>query len=261
MQSRHEPLARVVEQHGTLAAHGLRDEEVAGDGQRGRMELVELEVAQHGARAQRRRNAVPGRHERIGRVRVQLAGSAASQDHGVGGEPTAVAKRVDELYSTHSAAIDDEVGDEAVLENDNAGLCNACGKRGLDGSPGRIAPGMEHASTRVRGLAPPCQLAVLAIEGDPEAEQLADAVRPLPAQDPGHARIGEAGPRPQGVRHVLCDAVIRKERRRDAALRVAGVALGEFGLRHECDIVRTARLDGGDQSGDARADDDDVAHG
>ena len=72
-----------IHQQRAGAAHGLGDERCrvdAGELERGRMELEELEVAEPGARPVGQRPAVGGGHLRVGGDRVELA-HAAGREH------------------------------------------------------------------------------------------------------------------------------------------------------------------------------------
>ena len=59
---------------------------------------------------------------------------------------------------------------------------------------------------------------------------------------------------------MLLDAVLGGHDSGDAALGVSGVGFGECGFGDEGYLVSLGELEGGDQAGDAGADDDDV-HG
>ena len=78
-----EARAGLVDHHGALAAQRLGEQRqrIAAGGERGGMELHELEIDQAGAGARRHRQAVAGELRRIGGVAVELAGAAGGEDH------------------------------------------------------------------------------------------------------------------------------------------------------------------------------------
>src|SRR5699024_10163757 len=69
----------------TGPADGLGDEE-PGSGQRGRMELEELEVAHFRAGPERGGQTVSGRCRRVRRVREELPGTSGGQHDRIGGQ-------------------------------------------------------------------------------------------------------------------------------------------------------------------------------
>ena len=81
-----EPLALLVDQPPALAADGLGDQVArgAGDVQRRRVELDELEVAEPGARAERHAETVAGRDLGIGRLAVHAARPSGREDRAPG---------------------------------------------------------------------------------------------------------------------------------------------------------------------------------
>ena len=84
---------------------------------------------------------------------------------------------------------------------------------------------------------------------------------PFAAQHLDGLAIAQARRRRASV-SATCSATLSSgnTRRGDAALRVRGVALGELGLGDDASRRGPARLEGGDQPGDAAADDDDARH-
>ena len=81
----HEPLPLGVEQHATLAAHTLADEDI-GAVERGRMELDELHILQRRAGHVRSGGGAARVDDSIGRLFVYAPVTTASDDDGVGAE-------------------------------------------------------------------------------------------------------------------------------------------------------------------------------
>jgi hypothetical protein len=162
-----------------------------------------------------------------------------------------------------------------VLEDARGRFSYDAHKSGFDCRTRRIAPGVQHASPRMRGLKaagefpdnpvnPAVSLnravSVSPVELDAESNQILDALRPLGAQrldglDDVESRAGA-----QRVVDMRGDAVLGEDRSGDPALRIEGITLGQFRLGHESDRVRGARGDRGHESRDPAADDDDARH-
>ena len=88
----HEAVALAVDQEGALAAHRLGDQRLlpAGVGaelHHGRVELHELQVAQHRTGPQRQRHAVAGRHRGVGGLGEHLAEPTGGEHDGAAAGP------------------------------------------------------------------------------------------------------------------------------------------------------------------------------
>ena len=71
------------------------------------MELVELEIGELGAGAEGHGGAVAGSHGGVGGVEVELAGSAACDDHGVGFEGVGKAFGINDFEARNGAVFED----------------------------------------------------------------------------------------------------------------------------------------------------------
>lgn len=220
------------------------------------MELVELHVREAGTGAEGRGGAVASGDRGIGGVGVELAGSAAGQDHGIRVEAGHRARGIHRLDSADAAVGDQQVADEGELEDAHPGGAHGPQQRALDARSSGITPCVQDARARMRRLAAPREHTVLPVELDTERQQVPDALRPLGAEDlDGLARV-EPRPRGKGVLDVGVDAVVGEHRRRDAALGVPGVALPQLRLGDEGDRVGALGAQGRDESGDTGTDDD-----
>jgi hypothetical protein len=81
------------------------------------------------------------------------------------------------------------------------------------------------------------ELAVVVVEGDAEADEVADAGGAFGAEDFDGGRVAEAGAGGEGIGDVVGDGVVGEHGCGDAALGPAGVGLGECGLGDEGDGV------------------------
>ena len=112
----------------------------------------------------------------------------------------------------------------------------------------------------MRGLETLHEVAVgVAVEGDAERDELADAGRPLVDEHAHGLGVAEARAGDERVADVVLGAVVGEHHAGDAALRVAGVGVLEHVLRHEGDAASAlhgVQRDG--EPGDAAADDDGV---
>ena len=133
---------------------------------------------------------------------------------------------------------------------------HALPQHAADLAAGGIA-GVQHAADAVRRLAAERRPAVgVAVEPRAPLEQLAhvragllDERRGPPPRRTGRRRRESCRPR-------AAPAVVVADRRGDAALRVAGVAFGRFGLGEDEHAARRRQPDRRAQAGDAAADDD-----
>ena len=273
-------------QHGALAAHRFGDEEVPGCGDGRGVELVELDVAQLGARAPRRGRPVARRDRRIGGVPEELAGSAAREHDGVRVDDLVPPVPIDDAHPCHrvltsdtalldtalleaapldvaprdTRGSDDEIRHEGGLAHLDSGVSHRRDESRLDRGPRRVPARVQHAGARVCRLEAAGELAVGRVEGDPEPDELADSFRPLRAQHRDGIRVAEAGPRREGVGRVRLHAVVGRHRDCDPSLRIARVALGELRLCDEHDLVRSGCPERSDQPGDTGSDYDDAGH-
>jgi hypothetical protein len=165
------------------------------------------------------------------------------------------------LDADDPAIVDEEVSHEAVLEDGHGGFANGGDEGGLDHGSRGVAARVQDSRTRVRGLPSARERSVLPVEFHAQADEVPNAIRPLGTEDLGGGARAEPGPGGEGVVDVRPDAVVGEQRRGDAALGIAGVALAEFGLGHERDRVAARGTQGGDEPRNAGAHDDHAAHG
>ena len=124
--------------------------------------------------------------------------------------------------------------------------------------PGRVA-GVQHAPHAVRRFAPERRPSVrVAIEARAPVDQLAHVARAFLDEHVDGRLVAQSVAGADRVRRVQRGAVVVADRRRDAALRVAGVALARIGLGEDGDAPGGRQRDGRAQSGDAAADDEKV---
>ena len=133
----------------------------------------------------------------------------------------------------------------------------------LDGRARGIPSRMQDARIRVRRLEALHERALgVAVEGDAEVDELADARRTLFGQHAHGDRVIEPRTGGEGVADVVLDAIVVEHDARDAALGVARVGVLEHVLRHERDAASVVHgVQRRDESGDAAPDDDDVRRG
>ena len=133
---------------------------------------------------------------------------------------------------------------------------DALGQRVLDVLARGVAAGVKDARHAVRALTSQGDLPVHRVERDAPLDQAGDAIGPLPGEHGHGVRITQAGAGLQGIPLVQGRRVARPDRRRDAALRVAAIAVVDAFLG---DYQHAAVLGGqqrGVQPGNTAADDD-----
>ena len=245
----HEPVSGVVDEHCTLAAHGLGDEEVHLSRERRGVELVELEVGDGRARPHRRGETVAGGEGRVGGVREQLPGAAGGEDDGVGGEhgPAAIGVPYPGTGDPRRATVGRsgirqlQVDEEGVLENADAALANPRDERRRDRGPGGVTTGAEHSRVRVCGLEGEREGLPVTVELDARGDQVGDSIGAFGAQHAHSVRVGEPRPGDEGVGNVGDDRVRSRGDRGHPTLGPPGVAIAERPLRDQRDVVRARR--------------------
>ncbi len=270
----HEAVALEVDEERPLAADGLADQRllaarVGAEVHHRRVELHELEVAQHRTGTQGERHAVPGRHLRVGRLGEHLAQPARGEYDGTAAHradavPLPFSHHVQRDPRDPSVGRAHQVDGEGMLDDlDVRGSLDRGDERALDLRAGGVAAGMRDPVAMVAALAGQRQHALgRVVEVGAERDQLADRLGPLVDQHPHGGGVAGTRPGDEGVALVLVGAVPGPERRRDAALRPLGGAGGEHVLRDDEDLVDlVAQAERHRESGDAGADHDHVGIG
>ena len=177
------------------------------DRERRRVELVELEVGEVRARTPGRRDAVAGRHRGVGGVRVELPCSAAGEHDGVGLDGRRSSRRLEHPRRPRPRRRrrPGRSGTRA-RRRASAETRTARTRARSISAPVASPPACSTRALRMRGLEPAGQVAARAVEGHPERDQVADALRPLGAQHLDglalvRARRRPAACRPRAPRH------------------------------------------------------------
>ena len=226
-------------QERALAAHRLGDQRLLARGpgaepHHRRVELHELQVAQHRAGAQRERHPVAGGDRRVGGRGEHLAEPAAGQHHGAAQHRAdavalALAHHVQGDAGDAAVRAGDQVEHERVLGDVDVGGGVHRGDQGpLDLRAGGVAAGVRDPVAEVAALAGQRQLAGLGVVEDrAQRDQLADRVRPLGHQHPDRLLVADAGAGDERVVQVLVGGVAGTECGGDPALGPLGRARGE----------------------------------
>ena len=220
----HIPVAMLIQQHRTFAAHGFGDEEVLAHGHGGGMELVELQIGDLGTGTPCDGEAVRGGDRRIGGVRVHTACSTGGQDHPVGGQILVLP--VDQQVDAGDvAAPHDEIFEEGVLDDVDARvLAHHGGDVQFKHFAGGVSPGMHHAGARMSRFQAAQHVSMrVAVEVDAGRGELADALRTLTGEDVHGLRVAQAVARGHGVGGMQLRVVVGEDGCSDAALRMIGV--------------------------------------
>ena len=140
------------------------------------------------------------------------------------------------------------------------GSANGAGQCQLDGQARGVTPGVKNARPGMRRFEPASELAIVLIEINSKAHQIANAGRPFGTEHFDGPRITQAGASAQSVRDVLGDAVIREHSCGNAALGEAGIAVFQSRFGDQGDGVFAPEFECSDESGDTAANHDDVLH-
>ena len=249
----HELLAAGQAQDGSEAAHGLGDEEVgllAGVVERGGVELDELHVFGDRLGAVAHGDAVARGDDRIGGRGVDVAAAARGDDgefgqHGLdfvrfeiqdigpeAGQAAGVAR--DELAQM---VLRQQVDGEAVFEYRDAGMpADRLDERPFDLGARQVLV-VEDAVLGVAAFAVQLETPVGSlVEARTPFDQVPNQLR-RPAHDQSDGLfVAFARAADQRVADVFLESVGGVRYRADAALRIVGVALVHFALRHDGDV-------------------------
>jgi hypothetical protein len=206
----------------------------ARDVEAGRVKLDELEVSDGCACPNGHRQAVAGRHRRVGGLAIDLAGAAGREQHArrpEGDEFTALRLGQD---PRHPAALGGEQVDGEGVREGGDPLVGAqrIGERPLDLDARGVALGVEDSRERVAALARAAPAAVGgSIELRPDVQQSLKSARRAAHDAIDGLTLAQSLPHAQRVRDVRLERVLVPKDRGDATLGVAGVPLTGRGLR------------------------------
>ena len=215
------------------SASDNRNRGAPGNRERRRMELHELEIGDARAGAPRQRDAVAGRDRRIGRLAEDLSGAAGRQQHRAAPSIVAGVARVAIRRARRSGR------PRTISAIARVWLSTVHARVGRDARPqqpadlasGRVAR-VQHAAHAVRALAAERRAApvAIAIERGAPLEQLADVADAVLHEHAHGVFVAQAVAGGHRVGEMLLRRILGADRGGDAALRVAGVALGGIGL-------------------------------
>ena len=142
------------------------------------MELIELGVSQLSAGAEGHGDAIAGGYGGVGGMEVELARSAAGEDNGVSVECTGKTFGVNDFQASCDAVLENEIEGEGVFEDADVRGANGADQGCFDGKAGGVTSGMEDTCFRMSSLQAAGEVAGGGlIEGDPEADEVANAGR------------------------------------------------------------------------------------
>ncbi len=200
MDIRHEAFTRRIDDDCAFAAQRFSCERsgIAADVDRGRVELHEFEIGEHGAGAGRKRDAVAIGFNWVRRHGIKMTDASGRQHHGAGSKMRRLCRAAPCAARHHAgdAAIRDRqpLGNEILDHPDRGRLPDLCDQRRDDGLARHIAIHMNDAAFRMRCLAPDRQSALeIAIERDPIAQEILDPLARLADHDPRDGLIDCAG--------------------------------------------------------------------
>ncbi len=240
----HEPDTPVVDEESAFSAHGLGDERllpggVGAEPHHGRVELHELQVAEHCSGSQGERHPVAGRDRRVGGGGVDLPEPARGEHHCTAVDRAhsvalTLTHHVQRHASDPTALAGDQVEDQGVLDDlDVRGGMHRGDERALDLGAGGIPTGVRDPVAVVPALPGQGQLTgVGLVEDGAELDQATDCVGTLRDEGADRVLVAQAGAGDQGVVKVLVGGVSGPEGGGDPALRPLGRPGGEDVLGH-----------------------------
>ena len=258
----HEPVALEVDEERALAADRLGDQRLLARRLRAqvhhrRVELDELEVAQHRAGAQRERHPVAGGHRRVGGRGEHLAEAAGGEHHG------AAAHRADAVALTLAHHVQGEPGDGAVgveLQVEHQRVLDHLDVRARPRSPRPAPAGSPHRWRRRRrarsgrgGGRPRGSARARRPRRGRSSRRVAISSRTASGPSVTSTRTASRSQAPAPATRVSgscsAGAVAGSERCGDAALGPLGRAGGEHVLGDHQDLARPGRAAAAPRSG------------
>ena len=259
--SGHERLARRVHQPRPFPAKRLGQEEprLSFDHQRRRVELHELEIDHLGAGFVGHGDAVARRDVRIRRLVIDLTGTAGGEQHAAGagdGEP-AIGRQ--EARTDAASAFDHETDDARMVLRPHARqLGRTIPEDASNLAAGRIVR-VQHSPRTMSRFHGERGLAVRrAIEADAPCHQFANETRAVLDEHLHRARIAKAVAGGNRIGRMQLRRVAGSYSRRDAALRVTGIAFFWSSLGQDEHVAVSGDFGGRAKRGDAAADDEKV---
>src|SRR6478672_1806592 len=131
-------------------------------------------------------------------------------------------------------------------------------KRATDFASGGIAMGMQHARAAVGTLAGECELSCFTVELRAPGNEFLNALGTFFHEDAGSFGVDDAVAGRKRVLDVKADLVFVAESDSDAALSVLRGRVGDFLLREYENATALCQLDGGAQSSNSGADNDEI---
>ncbi len=229
MECRHEAFALAVDQRRAFAAQrlGRKRRRIAADHDRGRVELHEFGVGDHGAGARGDRKARSVGLGRIGGDGIEMADAAGRQHDRARGDHHGSRREIAglaQLKAGDGAVLGEQCfGDKAFDQADRRRAAHGLAQRRDDRSTRAVAADVDDAPRRMRSFPPHGKPAFeIAIERHAIGEQIVNPRARL-ARDAERDRfIDDAAADRNGIRRMRFGTVAFGDSGRDAALRPCG---------------------------------------
>ena len=224
------------------------------------MELHEFQITGAGPRVEGHRDSVTGRHWRVRRLAEHLACSTSRQQRPRGRQPPHLSVAADVGGTDADPVVLLQRHHVGVVEHADTGR----GGHPFPQHPADFAPRgvarVQHPANAVRGFPSQGEPTVLvAIEAGAPLHQLLHIAAAVLNEDPhgfGNAEMIAGG---DGVAFVQCRRVVITDGHRNAALRIAGVALPRICLGEDNDGAGFRQPECGAQTGHTAANDEKIA--
>ena len=257
----HERLPVAVQQPGAFAAKRLRQQEprLTGNVESGRVELDELEIRDGRAGTIGHGDTIAGRHVRVGGFAVDLSGAAGREQHERRARDRQASIVRKEAGTRRAAILDKEIDHPCVCVCDDPRQGGrARPEHAPDLAPGRIVC-VQDAARTVGPFDGELGLTIgSAVETRAPLHQLSYVAGAVFDQHADGAFVAETVAGRHRVRRMELRRIAWPDGRRDAPLRVAGVAFPRLGLGEDEDIAGSRELRRRAERSDAAADDDEI---
>ncbi len=266
MPWQHETLTAPIDEDRAGASQALGDDRrgIPAACNRRRMKLDEFRIGDDGPGARGNRHADAVGMRWIGRGGEQMADTAGREHDSARRDQQGRGRsilRAAQFQAAHDAVLRQQRIDDMVLDHADRGRrAHGVGQGRHDRLPGEVAADAQDALHGMGRRAGRRQLPpVIAIERDAEPDQILDPRRRISGELQRRSRLHQATPSRDHVGGVSLRSVVGRNGRRDVGLhgRAEGV-LAERRCRDQRDRLRR-ELEGAEQSGNAGADDHDMA--
>lgn len=224
------------------------------------MKLNEFKICHPSARSKRQGNSITARNPRIRRLSENLTRPTGRQQGRTGSRQTHAPLAIHEAHPHATTSFDDGLDGQGVFQDANGRPTRHALPEYSANFTSRRVFGVQHAPDAVSPFAAEGRVSSwITIEGSSPFDEFDHVPPSFFDEDPDGSLVTETITRRERVSGVQCGRIIRAQRCGNAPLSVSGVAFSGLGFGEDNDVPVIKQLDRRTQSGDAAADNQEVA--